>query len=69
TFIHSLGDTFTLDDRLGLTDAVDLAWANRDLRPESFVRLSIPVENYETSGGAQVLLPTASFADVLAQAG
>ncbi len=68
TFVHSLGNTFTLDDRLGLTDAVDLAWANRDLQPESFVRLTIPVEPYETSGGAQVLLPTASFADVLGQA-
>lgn len=65
-FVQSLGDAFVLDDGLGLSEAVDLAWSNRHLRPDAFVRLRIPVQPYETSAGAQVLLPTASFSDVLA---
>lgn len=65
-FVASLSDAFTLDDRLGLSGAAELAWSNRHLRPEDVVRLTVPVEPYTTSGGAQVLLPTTPFADVLA---
>ena len=31
------------------------------------IRLRIPVENYRTDSGALVLLPTATFNDVLAE--
>ncbi len=65
-FVASLSDAFTLDDRLGLAGAADLAWSNRHLRPEDVVRLTVPVEPYTTSGGAQVLLPTTPFAEILA---
>ncbi|MEL7156606.1 MAG: LCP family protein [Actinomycetota bacterium] len=65
-FVQSLGDTFVLDDGLGMREAVDLAWTHRDLRPDDFERLTIPVQPHETTAGAQVLLPTASFSEVLA---
>lgn len=65
-FVASLSDAFTLDDRLSLTDAANLAWNNRSVRPEHVVRLSVPVQPHTTSGGAQVLLPTTPFADILA---
>jgi anionic cell wall polymer biosynthesis LytR-Cps2A-Psr (LCP) family protein len=65
-FVASLSDAFTLDDRLSLTDAANLAWNNRHVRPEHVVRLTVPVQPFTTSGGAQVLLPTTPFADLLA---
>lgn len=68
-FMASFSDAFTLDDQLGLREATDLAWSNRDLKAADFVRLTIPVRPYTTRGGAQVLLPTSSFADVLANQG
>ena len=68
-FAASLGHAFTLDDQLGLADAVDLAWSHRQVRPAQVTRLTIPVTPYRTSGGAEVLLPAATFADVLAGAG
>jgi LCP family protein required for cell wall assembly len=66
-FAASLSDAFTLDDRLSLTDAAELAWSHRDLSADDLVRLTIPVQAHTTSAGAQVLLPTASFAEVLAR--
>jgi LCP family protein required for cell wall assembly len=66
TLVRSLSDAFTLDDQLGTAEAVNLAWDNRNLQPESVVRMTIPVEPYTTVGGAQVLLPTKPFAEVLA---
>lgn len=65
--VRSLTDTFTLDDQLGLSAAIGLAWELRDIDPESFVTLSIPVESQRTSGGAAILVPTASFDQVLAE--
>ncbi|MEM9565841.1 MAG: LCP family protein [Actinomycetota bacterium] len=65
-FAASLGDAFTLDDRLGLADAAELAWRHRDLSADAIVRLQIPVRSHVTAGGAQVLLPTEPFAATLA---
>ena len=64
-FAASLSDAFTLDDRLSLGNAVDLAWNNRHLSADEVVRMSIPVRDFVTSGGAQVLLPTTPFPEVL----
>jgi LCP family protein required for cell wall assembly len=54
-----------LDEGLTLGQAVRRTWAMRDVRPRDIQRLSIPVDNHVTSGGAQVLLPQRSFNDVL----
>lgn len=67
-FMASFSDAFILDDQLGLREATDLAWSNRDLKAADFARLAIPVRPYTTRGGAQVLLPTSSFSEVLAGA-
>ena len=65
---RSLANAFTIDEGLSLRDATELAWDMRDLDPASIVRLTVPVTNYTTSGGAQVLLPEVTFTEVLAEA-
>jgi LCP family protein required for cell wall assembly len=65
--VSSVSNAFTLDDQLGLSDAIGLAWDLRNLDPTDFVRLTIPVENYETAAGAQVLLPTVPFDELLSE--
>ncbi len=64
----SLADAFTLDDRLGLSAAVDIAWNNRGLDANRIVRPKIPVVDHVTSAGAQVLIPTKSFQEVIDEA-
>jgi LCP family protein required for cell wall assembly len=64
--VRSLTDAFTLDNQLGLTDAISLAWGLRDIDPTTVVSLSIPVASDRTSSGASILVPTASFDQVLA---
>ena len=66
SFAASLSDTFVLDDRLGLSEAAELAWSQRGLSPDDLIRPTIPVRPHTTAAGAQVLLPTAPFAEVLA---
>jgi LCP family protein required for cell wall assembly len=66
-FAASLSDAFTLDDRLSLAEAADLAWTHRNLSADDLIRMTIPVQPYTTSAGAMVLLPTASFDEVLAE--
>lgn len=63
--VRSLANAFTLDDQLGLTEAIDLAWDLRALKPADIVRLKIPVEDYETAEGAQVLVATRPFDELL----
>ncbi len=59
--VRSVGNAFTLDDQLSLTDAINLAWDLRGLDRADIVRLSVPVENYRTSEGALVLVATTPF--------
>ncbi len=66
--IEGLADAFTIDDDLSLRDAANLAWDARALDPNAIHRLKVPVRNHVTDSGAQVLVPTASFTDVLAEA-
>ncbi len=66
--VRSLTDAFTLDDHLGITDAISLAWDLRDIDPDSFVSLEIPVDMQRASTGASILVPTESFDQVLATA-
>ena len=64
--VRSLTNAFTLDNKLGITDAISLAWDLRDLDPTTFTSLSIPVEGQTTSGGAAILVPLVPFDQVLA---
>jgi LCP family protein required for cell wall assembly len=63
--VRSVSSAFTLDDQLSLGDAVGLAWDLRGLDRSDIVRLTIPVEDYRTSEGALVLVPTAPFNSLL----
>ncbi len=65
--VRSLTDAFTLDDQLGVTDAIKLAWGLRNIDPSTIVRLQVPVADYTTSQGAAVLIPTASFDTVITE--
>ena len=65
--VRSVGNAFTLDDQLGLTDAINLAWDLRGLNADDIIRLRIPVDHHETAGGAQVLVATVPFDEVLGE--
>ena len=65
--VRSLTDAFTLDDQLGITDAISLAWGLRGIDPTTFVSLRIPVENQRTSAGASILVPVQPFDVLLSQ--
>ncbi len=66
--VSSMADAFVLDDGLGLGAAVDLAWNNRGLDPNTIIRPTIPVVDHRTERGAAVLIPTKSFQEVLDEA-
>ncbi len=66
--LSALADAFTVDEGLSVRDAAELAWSQRNLEAADIVRIQIPVENYTTSGGAAVLLPTRSFTELLDEA-
>ncbi|MEA2002920.1 MAG: LCP family protein [Actinomycetota bacterium] len=63
--VRSVSNAFTLDDQLGLSDVINLAWELRGLKAESIIRINLPVEHYETSAGAQVLVATTPFHELL----
>lgn len=65
TVVGELSDAFTLGESVGIGEAVSLAWSMRDLGADGFSRFTIPVTGHVTSTGAQVLLPTSAFADLL----
>ena len=60
--VEAVPGAFTLSDSLSLTSAVGLAWDLRGTPPSSIDTPEVPVKFYVASGGAQVLLPTESFA-------
>jgi LCP family protein required for cell wall assembly len=63
--VESLSATFTIDENLTLGEAVGVAWDLRSINVDSIKRPTIPAIDYATDSGAQVLLPTASFTEVL----
>ena len=63
--VRSVGNAFTLDDQLSLSEAIGLAWDLRRLKRSEIVRLTVPVENYRTSDGALVLVATTPFDSLL----
>jgi LCP family protein required for cell wall assembly len=63
--IGALTQFFTFDDQLGISDAISIAWGLRDLNLNTIIRIEIPVADHLTPGGAQVLVPTTSFNELL----
>ncbi len=62
-----LQDAVVLDDGMSLTRAVALAWKYRSIDPDDVRRVTIPVVDHTTSGGAAVLRPQASLAELLTE--
>lgn len=65
SIVESLSNEFTLDDQLGVGDAIQLAWSLRSLKAAEITRIRIPVRDFTTEGGDRVLLPTSSFSELL----
>jgi LCP family protein required for cell wall assembly len=63
--LQNLSSVVRMDSGFGVGQAASLGFRYRDFRPSDVIRLSIPVRNYTTGAGAQVLIPTRSFNDVL----
>jgi LCP family protein required for cell wall assembly len=63
----SIADAVTIDDGISLSNLISLAWRLRGTDPDDVRRVTIPVRDHVTGGGAQVLLPTKSFAEVFAE--
>jgi LCP family protein required for cell wall assembly len=61
--VESVADAFTLDEGLSLTDAVGIAWDLRGMSASSVRTPEIPVKFTITNGGAEVLVPTETFAE------
>lgn len=62
-----LSHTLRLDRGWSVAEAVDWAWRYRDLNPSQVAQLRIPVEDYRSPSGAQVLVPTRAFNEVLSE--
>ena len=64
---QSVAPYVTVDSELGLSQAVSLAWTMRGL-DDSVTEIPIPVEDYTTQGGAQVLVAAVDIESVIADA-
>jgi len=63
--VASLAGAFVLDDELGLREAVDLAWGLRTINLVDVKRLELPVRLTRSKKGQSILVPTATFDEVL----
>lgn len=66
SILSNLSSVVRTDSGWGAGEMASLAFQYRSLDPASVRRLSIPVQNYRTPGGAQVLIPAKRFNDTLA---
>ncbi len=68
SLVEDMSNDFAIDSGMSLSEAISFAWNLRSVDPDTIVRPVIPVANYVTSEGAYVLIPTASFHDLLLEA-
>lgn len=62
---RAIASFITVDSELGVPTAVSLAWTMRDLGV-SVEEITIPVEDYVTQAGAEVLIPVADIEELIA---
>ena len=65
--VEDLAEAFTLDDRLGVGEAIALAWNLRNLEIANINRLEVPVVYATTKQGQSVLRAIRPFDEVLAE--
>ncbi len=63
--IEELSNAFTVDEGLGLSDALSLGWSLRDIDVTTIQRLVIPVKLGRTTAGQSILRATVPFDEVL----
>jgi LCP family protein required for cell wall assembly len=63
--VEAVPGAFTLSESLTLTSAIGIAWDVRGTPLDSIKTPEIPVTNYRSPDGAQVLLPGESFSDTM----
>ena len=64
--LQNLASVVRMDAGFSAAEAASLGIRYRGLGPGNVIRLSIPVTDYRTRSGAQVLIPTRTFNAVLA---
>lgn len=65
--LENLASAVRMDSGWSVWDVARLGFRYRGIDKEDVVRLSIPVRDYRTGSGAQVLLPTKTFNEILAE--
>lgn len=63
--IEELSKAFTVDERLGISDALRLAWSLRDIDVTAIQRLSVPVKLGRNTTGQSILRATQPFDELL----
>lgn len=64
--LQNLASVVRMDSGFGVGEAASLGFRYRGIGPGDVIRLSIPVQNYRTGAGAQVLIPSRTFNEILA---
>ena len=65
--VAGLTDAFTIDDELGMGDALGLIWGMRGIDLDDLERIEIPVADELTPDDGSVLVPVVPFDQVLAE--
>ncbi len=65
--IEELSNAFTVDEGLGISDALSLGWSLRDINVTTIRRLVIPVKLGTTTTGQSILRATKPFDEVLSE--
>jgi anionic cell wall polymer biosynthesis LytR-Cps2A-Psr (LCP) family protein len=62
---QQLANSAQLDSAFSIGDAVSLAWSYRNVDGSSLKIVRLSYEDYRTTDGAQVLLPSITFSEAL----
>jgi hypothetical protein len=64
---QAIAPFLTVDSSLTLLEAVSIAWTMRGLSSGSVIELSLPVYEFTTEQGAEVLLPSIPVDEIVAR--
>ena len=65
--LQAVSHAFRINREWSILEAVSWVWSYKDVDVTQITQLKIPIKDYVTSGGAQVVLPTRSFNPILAE--
>ena len=67
SIVDSVSNAVTIDEGITVSGAIGVAWDLRSAAPREIIKVTIPVRNHRTEGGASVLLPATSFEEVFTE--